>query len=140
MKPSLFYRIASVLLVLFALGHTLGFRSPDPQWGVDTLVASMHSIHFNVQGFDRTFWDLYSAAGFYVGVFLLFSAILAWQLGGLAPQNLAYLRITAWSFALVFVVLTILSWRYLFAIPVVFSAIIALCLILAAGLSHKQTS
>lgn len=140
MKPSLFFRIASVLLLLFAIGHTLGFRSPDPQWGVDSLVTSMHSIHFNVQGFDRTFWDLYTAAGFYVGVFLLFSAILAWQLGSLAPQNLAPLRLTAWAFALVFVVLTILSSRYLFAIPVVFCSLIALCLILAAGLSHKQSS
>ena len=54
MKASLFYRIAAVLLLLFAVGHTLGFRQSDPTWGVDTLLGSMQSIHFDVQGFSRT--------------------------------------------------------------------------------------
>jgi hypothetical protein len=53
MKASLFYRIAVVLLLLFAVGHTLGFRQSDPAWGVDTLLGSMRSIHFDVQGFSR---------------------------------------------------------------------------------------
>ena len=80
MKASMFYRIAAVLLLLLAAGHTLGFRQSDPQWGVDALLSSMRSIHFSVQGFNRTYWDLFLAAGFSVGVFFLFSAILAWQL------------------------------------------------------------
>jgi hypothetical protein len=45
MKASLFYRIAAVLLLLFAVGHTLGFRQSDPTWGVDTLLGSMRSIY-----------------------------------------------------------------------------------------------
>ena len=53
MKASTLYRIAAVLLLLFAVGHTLGFRESDPTWGVDALLASMRSIHFNVQGFNR---------------------------------------------------------------------------------------
>jgi len=32
-KASLFYRIAAVLLLLFAVGHTLGFRQSDPTMG-----------------------------------------------------------------------------------------------------------
>src|ERR1017187_5059825 len=79
MKASMFYRIAAVLLLLFAVGHTLGFRQSDPKWGVDALLGSMRSIHFDVQGFNRTYWDLFVAAGFSVGVFYLFGAILAWQ-------------------------------------------------------------
>jgi hypothetical protein len=81
MKASLFYRIAAVLLLLFAVGHTLGFRQSDPAWGVDTLLSSMRSIHFDLQGFSRTYWDLFVAAGFSVGVFYLFAAVLAWQTG-----------------------------------------------------------
>ena len=50
MKASLLYRISSILLVLFAIGHTLGFRQIDPTWGVDSLVQSMKSIHFNANG------------------------------------------------------------------------------------------
>jgi hypothetical protein len=138
MKASVFYRIAAILLLLFAAGHTLGFRQSDPTWGVDALLASMRSIHFDVQGFNRTYWDLFVAAGFSVGVLYLFAAILAWQLGGLPAANLALMRGTAWAFALCFAAITVVSWRYLFIIPIVFSILITLCLAAAAWLSGKQ--
>ena len=136
----MFYRIAAVLLLLFAVGHTLGFRQSDPAWGVDALLASMRSIQFEVQGFNRTYWDLFLAAGFSVGVFYLFAAILAWQLGGLPPATLALMRGTAWAFALCFAAITVVSWRYLFILPIAFSIVITLCLTAAAWLSAKQAS
>src|SRR5215470_15638935 len=135
MKASLFYRIAAILLLLFAFGHTFGFRQSDPAWGVDTLLSSMRSIHFDVQGFSRTYWDLFLAAGFSVGVFYLFAAILAWQLGGLSGDSLARMRGTAWAFAGCFAAITVVSWKYLFIIPIVFSLLITSCLIAAAWLS-----
>jgi len=140
MKASMFYRIAAVLLLLFAGGHTLGFRQSDPQWGVDALLGSMRSIHFDVQGFNRTYWDLFVAAGFSVGVFYLFAAILAWQLGGLPAVTLARMRGTAWTFALCFAAITVVSWRYLFLLPIAFSIVITLCLTAAAWLSARQVS
>jgi len=140
MKASMFYRIAAVLLLLFAVGHTLGFRQSDPKWGVDALLGSMRSIHFDVQGFNRTYWDFFMAAGFSVGVFYLFAAILAWQLGGLAAATLALMRGTAWALALCFAAITVVSWRYLFIIPIAFSIVITLCLTAAAWLSAKQVS
>jgi hypothetical protein len=140
MKASVFYRIAAVLLLLFAIGHTLGFRQSDPKWGVDALLGSMRSIRFDVQGFNRTYWDLFVAAGFSVGVFYLFAAILAWQLGGLPAATLTLMRGTAWAFALCFAAITLVSWRYLFIIPIVFSIVITLCLAAAAWLSAKQVS
>src|SRR6266436_6831376 len=135
-----FYRIAAVLLLLFAVGHTLGFRQSDPKWGVGALLSSMRSIHFDVQGFNRTYWDLFVAAGFSVGVFYLFAAILAWQLGGLPVATLALMRGTAWAFSLCFAAITVVSWRYLFIIPIAFSIVITLCLTAAAWLSAKQVS
>ena len=140
MRASIFYRIAAVLLLVFAVGHTLGFRQSDPEWGVDTLLGSMRSIHFDVQGFNRTYWDLFVAAGFSVGVLYLFAAILAWQLGGLPAATLALMRGTVWAFALCFAVITVVSWRYLFVIPIAFSIVITLCLTAAAWLSAKQIS
>jgi hypothetical protein len=140
MKASAFYRIAAVLLLLFAVGHTLGFRQSDPSWGVDALLGSLRSIHFDVMGFNRTFWDFFVAAGFTVGVFYVFAAILAWQLGGLPAATLALMRGIAWAFALSFAVITVLSWRYLFAIPIVFSSLITICLTAAAWLSARQVS
>ena len=137
MKASMFHRIAAVLLLLFAVGHTLGFRQSEPAWGVDALLGSMRSIQFEVQGFNRTYWDLFLAAGFSVGVFYLFAAILAWQLGGLPAATLALMRGTAWAFALCFAAITVVSWRYLFILPIVFSMVITVCLIAAAWLSAQ---
>ena len=137
MKASLFYRIAAVLLLIFAVGHTLGFRHSDPNWGVDSLLGSMRSIRFDVQGFSRTYWDLFVAAGLSVGVFYLFAAILAWQLGGLSAETLALMHGTAWAFAVCFAGITVVSWRYLFILPIVFSLVITVCLIVAAWLSAQ---
>jgi len=139
MKASAFYRIAAILLLLFDIGHTLGFRQSDPTWGVDALLGSMRSIHFDVQGFSRTYWDLFVAAGFLVGVFYLFAAVLAWQLGGLPTATLALMRGTAWAFALCFAAITVVSWRYLFILPIVFSMVITVCLIAAAWLSAQRS-
>jgi hypothetical protein len=140
MSASMFYRIAAVLLLLFAAGHTLGFRQSDPQWGVDALLASMRSVHFQVQGFNRTYWDLFVAAGFCVGIFYLFAAILAWQLARLPAATLALMRGIAWAFAVCFAAITVVSWRYLFMLPVAFSILITFCLSAAAWLSAKQVS
>jgi hypothetical protein len=100
----------------------------------------MRSIHFDVQGFNRTYWDLFVAAGFCVGVFYLFAALLAWQLGGLPAAALALMRGTAWAFALCFAAITVVSWRYLFLLPVAFSIVITLRLTAAAWLSAKPAS
>jgi hypothetical protein len=138
MKASWLYRIASVLLVLFAIGHTLGFRQTNPEWGVGVLIESMRSIHFDAQGFYRTYWDFFSAFGFFFSVFLLFAAVLAWQLGGLPAEIFARIRRTAWALAICFAAVTVLSLRYAFTTPIVLSAMITICLITAAWLSAKK--
>ncbi len=138
MKAPILYRIAAVLLLLFAAGHIIGFRQSDPTWAVDTLLGSMRSIHFEVQGFSRTYWDFFVGAGFSVGVFYLFAAVLAWQLGGLPAETLAVMRATVWALALCFAAVTVVSWKYLFIVPIVFSTIITVCLTAAAWLSAKK--
>ena len=138
MRASIVYRAAAVLLLLFAVAHTLGFsQPPDPKWGVDALVDSMRSLHFDVQGSSRTYWDFFMAAGLSVGAFYLFAGILAWQLGGLPAETLARMRGVTWAFGLCFAAITVVSWRYLFPVAVLFSAVVALCLISAAWLSSK---
>jgi hypothetical protein len=140
MKASLLYRITGALLLLFAVAHTLGFRQSDPKWGVDPLLGSMRSIHFDAGGVNRTYWDLFVGLGFTVGVFLLFAAILAWQLGGLPAETLARMRGIAWAFALCLAAIALVCWTYIFIVPAVFAMVITLCLIAAAWLSAKQVS
>ena len=99
----------------------------------------MRSVHFDMDGFSRTYWDLFVALGFLVGVFYLFAAVLAWQLGGLPAQTLATIRLTAWAFSLCFAVITLVSWKYLFILPIAFSGVITVCLSTAAWLSAKAS-
>jgi len=59
------YRIASVLLLFFALGHTLGFRQNNPEWAAGSVIDAMRSLHFDAQGFNRSYWDFFSAFGLF---------------------------------------------------------------------------
>jgi hypothetical protein len=138
MKAKLFFRIAAVLLLLFSAGHTVGFRTIQPEWGVDALLSSMKTIHFNVQGFQRCYYDFYAGFGLFVSVLLVLAAAVCWQLGGLDAGMLKSLKLTYWGLTLCFVVVSFLSWRYFFLVPLVFSSLVTVCLILAALLASRS--
>jgi hypothetical protein len=136
-KARILYRVAAVLLVLFAAGHTFGFRQNNPEWGAGAVLAIMQGVRFDAQGFTRTYWDFFSAFGLFFTVLLLFAAVLAWQLGRLPAETLARVRGMAWALAICFAAITALTWRYAFTTPLVFSTLITICLIAAAWLSPK---
>src|SRR6266436_8573724 len=138
LKATILYRISSALLLLFAAGHTFGFRQNNPEWGADAVLGLMRSVHFDAQGFNRTYWDFFSAFGLFFSVFLLFAAVLAWQLAGLPAEIFARMRRTAWALAICFAAVTALSLKYAFTTPIVFSAMITICLIAAAWLPAKK--
>jgi len=138
MTSSLFYRIAAVLLVLFAIGHHLGFRQTKGMTGADSVVSLMKSVHFTVQGFQRAYYDFFVGFGFFVTAFLLFSALLSWQLGGVSRDVLAQIPLATWGLAVCFLAVTILSWTYFFLAPGIFSILITACLTAAAILSGKS--
>ena len=137
LKARVLYRISSILLLLFAAGHTIGFRKTQPIWGADSVIASMQSIRFDAQGFTRSYWDFYVGFGLFATVFFVFSAALTWQFGGLPEETLARLRGPAWALAICFLAVGYLSWRYFFIVPIVFSIILTICLSAAAWLSAK---
>ncbi|HET9708981.1 MAG TPA: hypothetical protein VFP39_11830 [Gemmatimonadales bacterium] len=138
MTPSLLYRIAAVLLVLYAAGHTIGFQHVDPRWGVDALVKGLRATRFTVQGRpDRTYWGFILGFGYFCTVLMLFCALLAWQLGALPQATLATMPVMTWGFALSFLAATIVTIRYFFAAPIVFSVLVTLCLAGAAWLSAR---
>src|SRR4051812_34063951 len=106
MNASILYRVAAICLLLFAVAHTVGFQQSDPTWGIEALRTSMRSIHFDAQGFNRTYWDFFVGAGLTVGVLFFFSAVLAWQLSAVPAASLAHMRVLVWAFALCFVGVT----------------------------------
>jgi hypothetical protein len=133
-SASRLYKVSAILLVLFALGHTVGFRKVDPTWNADGVVNEMRSVSFDVQGFRRSYWDFFAGFGLFVSAMLLFAAVLAWQLGSMPRGALAAIPVVRWSFAICFVAIAALTWRYFFIAPDVLSSLVALGLVGAAWL------
>jgi hypothetical protein len=78
MNATLLYRIASALLVLFAVGHTIGFlrlKPPTPE--AAAVYDAMHKVHFQVGGSSFSYGGFYIGFGLFVTAYLLFSAYLA---------------------------------------------------------------
>jgi hypothetical protein len=133
MKPTPLYRIASGLLVVFAASHTYGlltFRALSPEGrGVR---QAMDEVHFQLMGADCSYGGFYTGFGLLFTAYLLFSAFLAWHLGGLARKNPQTIGALGWSFFMVQVANLALSWIYFFPAPVVVSTLATFCLGLAA--------
>jgi hypothetical protein len=138
MRASILYRISSVLILLFAIGHTLGFRKTDPSWGVDQALSVLKRTTFHIQGFDRTYYGFYAGSGYLVTVFLLFTAIVAWELGRVPAATLAQLRWLGWGLALAYAGSLVISLHYFFMAPVIFSVLIFLCLAAAATVAPRS--
>ncbi len=138
MRASILYRISSVLILLFAIGHTLGFRKTDPSWGVDQALSILKRTMFHIQGFDRTYYGFYVGSGYFVTVFLLFTVIVTWELGRLPSATLAQLPWLTWGLALCYAGSLLISLRYFFMAPVIFSATIFLCLAAAAVAARRN--
>ncbi len=138
MRASILYRISSVLILLFAIGHTLGFRKTDPSWGVDQALSVLKRTMFHIQGFDRTYYGFYAGSGYFVTVFLLFTVVVTWELGRLPAATLAQLPWLRWGLALCYAGSLLISLRYFFMAPVIFSALIFLCLAAAAAVDRRN--
>jgi hypothetical protein len=81
MRAKLPLRISSIILFLFALGHTVGFQTfrPASRQGLEVMEA-MRSVPL-VFGSATVHWmDLYMGFGLAVSVSGFFSAIVAWRL------------------------------------------------------------
>lgn len=123
MKPALIYRTGAVLLVLFAIGHTIGFLrfKPPTQEGLAVRQA-MTNVHFPVNGGEFSYGGFYEGFGLFVTAYLLFSAFLAWHLAKHPDPAIG------WAFCAVQVASLVLSWMYFSAVPAAFSGIVAACL------------
>jgi hypothetical protein len=138
MRASILYRISSVLILLFAIGHTLGFRQTDPSWGVDQALSVLKRTTFHIQGFDRTYYGFYAGSGYFVTVFLLFTVLVTWELGRLPAATLRQLPWLTWGLALVYAGSLLISLRYFFMAPLIFSVLIFLSLT-AAAIAARRT-
>ncbi|MGA8810179.1 MAG: hypothetical protein WB973_20100, partial [Thermoanaerobaculia bacterium] len=136
MTASLLYRIAAVLFVLFAAGHTFGFLRfrPDTPEGADVW-QSMNDVPLHLGGRSYTYAGFYRGFGLCVTVYLLFSAFLSWQLGQMSVQYPEACGVVGWAFCAAQLASFTLSCMYFAPITAAFSGLAAICVGLAAWLT-----
>jgi hypothetical protein len=136
-SATLLYRAAAVLLVLFAAGHTYGFLKFRPPSAEGVAVHdAMQRVTFEVKGKSYSYDGFYTGFGLFISASYLFSAFLAWYLGGLAASQPQAIGALGWAFFAVQVVSLVLSWLYFFPPTVILSALVAICLGWAAWLAR----
>ena len=125
MRPTILLRVASVLTLLYAAGHTSGIPwTPVLGAGEMAVVEAMKSQHFEVVGATRTFWDFYYGFGVAITGYLLVQAVVLWQLAALAKSQAVSLRPIIASLGLGFLVNAVILWKFFFAIPLVLAVAI----------------
>jgi hypothetical protein len=132
------FRIASGLLVVFCVMHTLGGMLAQQSLGPDsdTVFGAMKRVHFFFNGADSTWYGFWLGFGLTVSVFLLLSAVMAWTFERIPRESWPHVSVVAWALIVSHAIHTVLAWKYFFAGPGVFGILITGLLI--AGTIRKQ--
>lgn len=139
MNATLLYRIAAVLLILFAAAHTFGFLSFTPPTPEGVAVRdAMNNVHFQVRNHSYSYGNFYRGFGLFATAYLLFAAFLAWHLGRVAAKHPQAIGVLAWVFFALQLVSLALSWIYFAPPPAIASGLVAACVGWAGLLLNKQ--
>jgi hypothetical protein len=131
MTTTLLLRIASVISLVFTAGHTMGGLSQWSPMGENPVLRSMRDVRFDVVGANRSYLDFFMGFGWSISVLMLMQTVLLWQLASLAKTEPARLRPLIAVIALATVVDGVIAWRFIFSVPALFSAALAIVLGLA---------
>jgi hypothetical protein len=132
------FRIAAYLLAILFLGHTGGGMLAQKSLGPasDAVFAAMKLVHFNFNGADASWYGFWFGFGLTVSAYALFSVVVAWQLDKVAPDRWSSVSTIAWTFAATQLVNAILSWKYFFLGPTLFS--LGAAVLIALGTYRKE--
>src|SRR6202035_3335380 len=98
MKATWLYRIAAILLVLFAAGHTVGFLKFVPATPEGkAVIESMNTVTLQ-PGAPYTYGGFYRGFGLFATVYFLFAAVVSWHLGELARKLPTAAGSLPWAF------------------------------------------
>ena len=133
MRPKLPLRISSIILFLFALGHTIGFQTfrPDSQQGL-AVMEGMRSVAFAFGSTTVHWMDLFTGFGLSVSVSGFFSAIVAWRLSAATSAEIPLVRAITWLLCATQIASIVLSLRYFGAVQAGFSVVSSAALLWSA--------
>ena len=132
------FRLASYLLVVFCIGHTgggmLAQKSMGP--GADAVFAAMKSVHFDFNGADVTWYGFWFGFGIMLSAYIVFSAVLAWQLDKIPAERWRDTSTIAWALIVTQLAGALLSFRYFFLGPALLG--LAVTALLTVGTLRKS--
>jgi len=131
MTTTLLLRIASAVSLLFTAGHTLGGLQKWSPMGENDVLKTMTAVRFDTMGASRSYLDFFLGFGWSISVAMLLQTILLWQLAALAQPDPARVRPMIAVFVLATLASGVISWRFIFPVPALFSG--ALVAVLAAA-------
>ena len=135
---SMMLRAASIITLLFALGHTLGGLQSWSPAGDTEVLRQMRSFRFDADGANRTYWDFYIGFGLMISVYMLAQSAVLWQLSSLSRRDAAPVRSMVGVLFLSAVATAALAWRFFFTVPLVLALTIALSLGLALAVASRR--
>src|SRR5215468_298420 len=100
MSTTLWLRIASVILLLFTVGHSLGGLQRWSPMGDNEVLRQMTTVRFDTMGASRTYLDFFMGFGWSISIVMLLQTVLLWQIAALAATNAAAVRPMIAVFAL----------------------------------------
>ena len=124
-------RIASVISLLFTVGHTMGGVKRWSPMGDNAVLQQMTVVRFDVMGASRSYLDFYMGFGWSLSVAMVLQTVLLWQMASLARTNASGVRPMIAVFALATLATTIIAWRFIFPVPALFSVALLVPLVAA---------
>jgi hypothetical protein len=121
MTTALLLRIASVISLFFAAGHSLGGLRKWSPMGENPVLQAMTNVRFETRGANRSYLDFFMGFGWSISVFLVMQTALLWQLASLARTDAAHVRPMIAVFALATLASGLIAWRFIFPLPALFS-------------------
>ncbi len=127
MKAKLLLRIAAVLMLLHAIGHTMGALGwkKAPNNAIAQVISGMQNNHFNFMGRSSSLAGFYEGYGVSMILVLLFVSILLWLLSASPAKPLVMLT------GLFLVGLATVEFIYFFPFAAAFSLVAGLGALMA---------
>jgi hypothetical protein len=134
MRAKLPLRISSIILFVFALGHTIGFQTfrPASPQGLAVMEA-MRTVPFTFGNATVHWMDLYMGFGLALSVSGFFSAIVAWRLSTATVAEISLVRTVTWLLCATQVASIVLSLRYFGIVQAGFSLVSTAALVWSAA-------
>lgn len=128
---TIWLRIASVISLLFTVGHTMGGVKRWSPMGDNAVLRQMTGVRFDVMGVSRSYLDFYMGLGWSISVAMVLQTVLLWQMASLARTNASGVRPLIAVFALATLASAVIASRLILPLPALFSVALVIPLVAA---------